>query len=479
MSQMNRAARRQLIQERVAEEVKGAHREEQLPWQDKQQSFPVVRLPLSAVLLSPFSHRIKSQLQSHPEQDTVESDPFSEQSQRILADLLRDTGQFEALKKNLQEDGQIDPGVVTRDGVLVNANRRATALRDLGESYVEVAVLPGGATPQEIAELELALQVREDYKEEYSFTNTLLFVKDLVDQGYTADRIALMLNLAASSDSKELKKGRAAIDSQLRMLAMIREVQAIAEQDGGKRLPLTFFDGKRQSLLEIDDAYETKKQKDPARADLLKRMRLVGLLADAGYGPLRQMNEDFFPEYLLPALDEIAGDDGFEGDLTLLVTESEEGEQDEDPSLALLGDDQTPPADTVSPDRLLRFLATTHGEEEVEIPRREGEDNIRVGREAVVDQITSAIKLAAGEHKEEQSLQKRVEAPAKKADTARRNLDQIGKKLEKVYNRPDFDWDHFDEAISKLRRSYDALLGTIAKRRSDEHSGESATGGGG
>ena len=40
---------------------------------------------------------------------------------------------FEDLKANLGEVGQNDVGVVTRRGVLVNANTRAVALRDLGK----------------------------------------------------------------------------------------------------------------------------------------------------------------------------------------------------------------------------------------------------------------------------------------------------------------------------------------------------------
>ena len=149
-----------------------------VPWQDTTKTFPVIRISLDSVLLNPRSHRIRAQLESHPQRQLVLESPFSEESQDVITAVLRETEGFERLKVNLAEEDQREAGVVTRAGLLVNGNTRAAALRDIDKKYIRVAVLPGDATQEEIDELELRLQMKRDLKQEYTFTNELLFVEE-------------------------------------------------------------------------------------------------------------------------------------------------------------------------------------------------------------------------------------------------------------------------------------------------------------
>src|SRR5271165_4870884 len=98
-----------------------------LPWQDKDKTFPVVSVSLDTVLLNPKSHRIRSQLESHPQGRLVTDSPFSEAAQEIVVEILRNTEGYERLKTNLAEEGQREAGVITRAGLLVNGNTRAAA----------------------------------------------------------------------------------------------------------------------------------------------------------------------------------------------------------------------------------------------------------------------------------------------------------------------------------------------------------------
>ena len=63
----------------------------------------------------------------------------------------------------LEEQGQIDPGLITRDGLLVNGNTRAAALLQLSHieraKGIKVAVLPPGIGEDDILDLELNLQM--------------------------------------------------------------------------------------------------------------------------------------------------------------------------------------------------------------------------------------------------------------------------------------------------------------------------------
>jgi hypothetical protein len=78
-----------------------------LPWHDEVRGFPVVELELDAVVLNPNSHRIQAQLESHPQAELIRSDPFTDEAQELIAEILREQiPGFEALRDNLAEDTQ-------------------------------------------------------------------------------------------------------------------------------------------------------------------------------------------------------------------------------------------------------------------------------------------------------------------------------------------------------------------------------------
>jgi hypothetical protein len=476
MAHMSQDSRRELIQRKLDAADRDRPEYTRLTWKGEQKQFPVLRLPLKAVVLNPNSHRIQSQLMSHPEGETVRDEPFTNASQELIAEILRETDEFEDLRENLDERGQIDPGVITRDGVLINANRRAVALRDLGEQYINVAVLPEGASPEEISELELQLQMQKRFRQEYTFTNQLLFIRDLVDAGYSDEDIALMMNLAASKKESELKKGREEVNQLTRVLAMIEDVREIAKKAGAPPVPYTFFDGKRQSLLEIDDAHEKLKKTDPSRADRLRQVRLVGLLSDAGYADLREMDEKFLEEHLIDALDYIGDKDDFsdfEGDIRPLLVEKSAGEDDEEElGLDVLGvEDEGREDGMIAPDRLLDLLAGSHDEEMITLPRRDGAGEVTVYREELVDYVTAAITLAADDHKEERRDENRLVAPMSKSRDVVKELNRLRKKIDRVHDRPDFDWEAFENEFAKVRDAYEAVIDRIARVRPKERSG--------
>jgi len=145
-----------------------------IAWKDTDLMATVVEIPLSSVVLNHRSHRIRAQLESSPRAEFVRRDPFSNEAQDVISELLRDTGRFDELRDNLKDRGQLDPGVVTHTGLLVNANTRCVALRELRKRHIRVAVLPEDATEEEIDRLELRLQMKRDFRRDYTFTNELL-----------------------------------------------------------------------------------------------------------------------------------------------------------------------------------------------------------------------------------------------------------------------------------------------------------------
>lgn len=98
---------------------------------------------------------------------------------------------------------QTDHLIITDDGVVVNGNRRLAAMRELladesqtfgSFAHVLCLVLPSSATPAEILELEIGLQMQPDTKLPYSWTAIGRAAKDLRTSGTTPDQIAMLMN---------------------------------------------------------------------------------------------------------------------------------------------------------------------------------------------------------------------------------------------------------------------------------------------
>lgn len=428
-----------------------------LPWKDEAgKTFPVIRLALDAVVLNPKSHRIKAQLATDPLKAAVDQDPFSEASQTVIADLLRKTEGFEDLKANLGEVGQNDAGVVTRQGVLVNANTRAVALRDLGKEYIRVAVLPDAADPGDLAKLELALQMRRDFKQDYTFTNQLLFVEDLRKYYHYDDiRVAKAMNLSASSDPAEERKGAKQAASFTRMLAIIGDLQ----KRSGNKIPYSFFDDKRQTLIDLDAAYEDQKTKDPDGARRMKEARLAGILTGSYYRDLRLIDDAAVGDHVLPAIQ--ANPDI--GDELTVVIEKPNGDDPAPEGIAALVDDPEPGPATQDLAPLVDIIAQSFGETEVVIPSADGGDPTKIDREVFMRQVAESIGDAVTEIKNDQRAAKTLNDPIKLVNEAKANADKALDAYRKVAGTPEFKIGRLEPPLRRLKRAVEAIEQEIAK----------------
>jgi hypothetical protein len=276
-----------------------------LQWRGEQMVMPVIQLDLDVALLNARSHRLKAQLEDHPERDLVQDHPWEEEAQEVVAELLKSAHrEYEALKANLAQEGQRDPGFVTRDGVLINANSRAVALRELNDPnrrWIRVGVLPPDADAQELAELELRLQVQKELKDPYPLMNELLFIEDMARTfSKSSDQIAIDLRWA-TSDARSLKKGASEVEQRRRILALIREMQQLSDPP----VELTFFDDKLEQLKALETKYSALLNEDPESARRFRDNWLCAARAgSSSVHDLRAVDEDFVEDFLRPRLAE-------------------------------------------------------------------------------------------------------------------------------------------------------------------------------
>jgi hypothetical protein len=272
-----------------------------LPWRGDEEYFPVIDLPLDVPLLNADSHRIRAELEA-PEFDFVRKDRTSDRAQKQLASLWEGAHRkFDQLKESLSIEGQTEPGVITRAGVLVNGNTRLVALRELndpGRQWIRLAVLPGDATPLELAKLELRLQVRDPLRDPYKLSNELLFVEEMAREHKMSDeQIAQALGWNPSRPAI----GKRNVSRHRRILQLIREMQ---RRD--PKLPIVFFDDKLQHLKELEQRYgQLVEAGENEQAGLLLDTWLV--VGRGGYSSVHQIravtsSDDFVGEYLAPRL---------------------------------------------------------------------------------------------------------------------------------------------------------------------------------
>lgn len=425
-------------------------------WKGHARTFPQIRLGLEYVLLNPHSHRIRAQLESDEHAQTIKDNPFTDEAQDHIARLLRETEGFPRLKQNIDQEGQLDYGIVTAAGVLVNANTRAVALRDLGKSHIDVIVLPEDATSQEIAELELGLQMQEDLRQDYTFTNELLFVEDLL-QTYQLpeDEVALKLRWATSRAAGELKRGRERVQQATRMLQIIRDIQ----QTSAENIKLTFFDDKRQSLIEIDQQYQRLRQREPKTAVASRNARTLGLLTDVGYEGLREIDDTFVDDYLVrefnknPVLKDtweplLKGNGSTSGDMPEGLDVLDDGGGD--------GDTTNGGGSVTDVGQLVEVLAKAKDGEKISLPTTEGGTK-ELAREVVMDAVTNAVHGAVEDARTDTKKGTRLERPIGLLDDADAKLKKALERYLEVQNDPNFDDAAFRDRIEKIQRRVDAL----------------------
>lgn len=248
----------------------------------KDEYLKVIRVNPNTLLLNPENNRLSGQLKDYTKKDSVYADPTSVFSQKVLHKLLSETEQYSELKEQLKILGQQEPGLITRDGLLVNGNTRVAALRDLNIDYVDVAVLPTNIINDDILSLEMSLQVQDLVHQDYSFTNELLLMKKFLDKGGSPKELATKMGW--------IRRGESKVNTRMRLLTYIEEVRRLSSPP----IPYNVFDAKEQHLKDLDTEYQRyKNEGDIHAAEQLKWSRLTGVFLKLNKDQVRAIDCDF------------------------------------------------------------------------------------------------------------------------------------------------------------------------------------------
>ena len=134
---------------------------------------PVYRIKLDYLIFNQYNARIADELKTYQAVDLGDDKDYNEDLEEKIKDILwNQGGKNVATLESMDKAGQITPGVVTADGIIVSGNRRAMLLSRLNKEYFEGVILDeahdGNKTM--IALLEARLQHKNIGAQDYSAT---------------------------------------------------------------------------------------------------------------------------------------------------------------------------------------------------------------------------------------------------------------------------------------------------------------------
>lgn len=408
-----------------------ARRTMTVEYQGQLRVIPVLNVSPSVVLLNHDNYRLAAQLEDLPGRESVMLDPLAQESQELLAKLLSSTDDFKNLKIQLSDLGQKEPGLITADGLLVNGNTRTVALRELGSANVMVGLLPDSVTSEDVLNLQVQLQMILLVHQDYTFTNELLLIGKLRSAtGVDDDAIARQLGWKAGPASR--KK----LDQKKRLLGIIKEIRNLPD---GFVLPYSDFDSREEMLLDLDKAYEAKKQSDFHNAEKLKWSRILGMAFGLTKDQVRSINEDFLDDHVADQIPENP----------LLIPESPTS------SSTLFG---AGGASGRQPEQIMRIVKKVYEEKSSsagEAPKANPE-HAELGQE---------IKLAAENKINAERLATMLQDPIKQLRDARIKFADFGSQLSQLKSEKSFDIVAFKNELQKVQEEINKISQNLTETK--------------
>ena len=222
--QMQSAAARE-IQAFVATHSKEVNMAVRVELEGQVKVLDVYRVPTKLLRFNIRNGRFASELRHKESELKRKLDNTNPDDAKIIQRLLLEQSASETalLKKDLLAHEQIEPGIITYDGAVINANRRMSVIRQLWDEthaakweYLKVGILPDQVDEKDLWRIEAGLQFGKDFRLEYGPINELLKLREGIECGLQpADIAATLLGRFSASDVEERLRRLSLIDSYL------------------------------------------------------------------------------------------------------------------------------------------------------------------------------------------------------------------------------------------------------------------------
>lgn len=191
---MNKETRIKKISEIIDRDKANPYGKQDIPWEDVLKPMDVYKIPLDYLIYNKYNGRILSRtksLESQGRQIDAETEAGKQLVERLLTE--SNPGRNKQTLESITKLGQEKVGIITKDGIIIDGNRRAMLLRRSGKyDYFKTVVLDVTLeeNPTEIEKLETIYQMGEDEKLGYNAIEKYLKAKGLHQRHIAVEKIA-------------------------------------------------------------------------------------------------------------------------------------------------------------------------------------------------------------------------------------------------------------------------------------------------
>jgi len=198
---MDAKLRTQKIQELVDRKKADPYSSKELKYMGKVRKLPVYEIPVDLLIFNQYNGRIGTFVKTYEKQHGT-IDATTKEGEALIVDFLWNSkiNRNKETKQNIIDNGQLEFGIVTKDGVVIDGNRRCMLLKKIAEetkntpTYFKAIILDETlqSNPKEIRKLETMYQMGVDEKVDYNAIEQYLKCSDL-SQDFSNEEIAKMM----------------------------------------------------------------------------------------------------------------------------------------------------------------------------------------------------------------------------------------------------------------------------------------------
>ena len=408
-------------------------------WPRSDKELPLVDLEVTWVCFSTLNHRTKSEqmraIHEKNQPDLFSTDPLGEIAQSAQYDILAIQDGFDDLKADLKDRGQQLPAVVTAEGVLINGNRRAAALRSLfskddhkASRYISCLVLPSDTSFVEMVDLETELQIAREFKEEYTWVNEALLIEEIFDrEGKDWTRVAKRMHKKVSSVSEQYEK--------------LQQLHQLVQLSNGTRYHADFVPNE-SAFTELSKHIKGKTAEEAAS---VRNAYFLGTLAGVNYRTLRHLRR---ANASTMVANEIAAD----ASLASLM-QTNVGGDDRKPDILddVLGPGSADKGADLTP--VLTFFARQKKDQEIEL------GGVRIQSSDLLNSVKDAVDAAAEEAANQDNDDVALTEPLTQVKQAIRSLYKATEALPKARVFKEWNEQAFTNKVMELKDAVNGLDG--------------------
>lgn len=225
-----------IMQLQVREEASKSERRHRVYIGNEAHELKVFSVMNNVPLYRVENNRIASEidaLKRDSKKAAILQDPFSEEAQTLIEGELLKLVAKANLERLIKTSGvQEEPLLLTRDGVVVNGNRRLAVLRrhNIGKGYVDVCLLPDGVSQADISLIEFRLQMDDPGKADYSWVNQLIAIRRAIDSDIEIEKIRASMPSLSNAEFNKLTNSLGVIDQFLARRGTPNDYTAIGDK---------------------------------------------------------------------------------------------------------------------------------------------------------------------------------------------------------------------------------------------------------